>query len=148
MKMKKSIVVIAASVFITGAILTSCKSSSEKVENAQENLKEANQDLAKANEEYLADIESYRKEASDKYDANEKSIAEFEARIANEKKEAKADYKKRIAGLEQKNSDIKKRMDDYKASGKEEWEKFKLEFNHDMEELGKAFTDFNVKNVK
>ena len=35
-----------------------------------------------------------------------------------------------------------------KAESKEDWEKFKVEFNHDMEELGNAFKDLTVKNTK
>jgi len=39
-------------------------------------------------------------------------------------------------------------MDDYKQDGKENWEKFKAEFNHDMDELGKAFKDLTINNIK
>ncbi|MES2286461.1 MAG: peptidase M23 [Bacteroidota bacterium] len=144
--MKKSIFVITASAFISAAILTSCNSSAEKVENAQDKVTEATLDLEKANEEYLGDIENYRKETAAKIAANDKSIAEFNARVENEKNEAKADYKKKIAELEQKNSDIKKKMEEYKADGKEKWELFKTEFSRDMDELGKAFKDLTVKN--
>ena len=42
---------------------------------------------------------------------------------------------------------MKKKMDDYKAEGKEQWEAFKTEFSHDMDELGQAFKDLTVKNV-
>ena len=47
-----------------------------------------------------------------------------------------------------KNSDLKMKLDNYKAEGKENWKKFKIEFNRDMEELGIAFKDLTVKNVK
>ena len=43
---------------------------------------------------------------------------------------------------------LKKKLDDYKATGKEDWESFKKEFNHDMDELGKAFKNFSINNVK
>ena len=39
-------------------------------------------------------------------------------------------------------------MDEYNQEGKENWEKFKTEFSHDMDELGKAFKDLTVKNTK
>lgn len=150
--MKKSILTLAAAVLIAGAIVTSCNTPAQKVENAKDNVTEAQEVLDKANQEYLqeylADIESYRKEAAEKIAANDRSIAEFNARIENEKKEAQANYRKRIADLEQKNSDMKKKMDDYKAEGKEKWDKFKEEFSRDMEEVGKAFKDFAVKNVQ
>ena len=146
--MKKSILTIAAFACLAGGILTGCSTSAEKVENAKEDVAVANKDLNKANEEYLADLENYRKEAAAKIAANNKSIAEFNARIENKKEVAEADYKKKVAELEQKNTDIKKRLDDYKADGKTNWEAFKLEFSRDMEELGKAFKDLTVKNGK
>ena len=143
--MKTSIITLAV---ITSTLLLSCETKAGKVENAENNVIEANQDLSKANEAYLIEVEAYKKETSEKITANEKSIADFKLRIEQEKKEAKSDYKKKIAALEEKNNDMKKTMDDYKAEGKDKWESFKAEFNHDMEELGKAFSDLGKNNVK
>jgi hypothetical protein len=69
-------------------------------------------------------------------------------KIENEKIEAKAAYEIKIAELEQKNKNLKQKMDDYKVTGKTEWEQFKSEFNRDMEKLGKAFQDLVVNNVE
>ena len=146
--MKKSMLTLALSAFLVSTIITSCNTPAGKVENAEENVVAANEDLNAANEAYQKEIDSYRKEAAEKIEANNKSIAEFNARIALEKKDAQDDYKKQIATLEQKNSDMKKKMDDYKAEGKEKLEKFKTEFNRDLDELGKAFKDLTVNNVK
>lgn len=145
--MKKSILTLATSAFLAGAIFTSCNTPAEKVENAQNKVTEATVDLNKANSEYIADMENYRKETAEKIATNEKSIADFNARIENEKADIKKNYKEKIKVLEQKNSDIKKKMDDYKADGKEKWEQFKSEFSHDMDELGKAFKDFTLINI-
>ena len=146
--MKKSVLSITLGVFIISAVVIGCSSSEKKVENAQENVTEADEALRKANEAYQLDVENYRKEIADKIEANNQSITEFNIRIENEKKEAKADYKLKIAELEQKNTDMKKKMDDYKVEGKENWEVFKTEFNHDMDQLGKAFKDLTINNVK
>ena len=146
--MKKLLTVFLTTSVLSLFILTSCSTPAEKVVNAEYKVTDANKDLDKANTEYLADITSYRKETADKIAANDKSIADFNARIANEKKDAKADYKNKIDALEKKNSDMKKRMDDYKADGKDKWEIFKIEFSHDMDGLGKAFKDLTVKNAK
>ncbi len=147
--MKNSIAVIAASLTLTGFASIGCtNSASDKVATAQENVTQAKTDLDKANADYLADVENYRKESSEKIAANEKSIAEFNERISNEKAEARVAYKKKIADLEKKNTDMKKRLDDYKTDSKDDWQKFKAEFNHDMDELGNAFRDLTVKNVK
>ncbi|MDO9000018.1 MAG: hypothetical protein Q7W45_09655 [Bacteroidota bacterium] len=146
--MKKTILAIVASTFITGTILTSCSTPTEKMENAQQNVTEANKDLNKAQEEYIIDVENYRKETNAKIAANEKSISEFDVRIENEKKDAKADYKKKITELEQKNTDMKKKMDDYKLEGKEKWETFKSEFSREIEELGASINNLMDKNPK
>ncbi|MES2587329.1 MAG: hypothetical protein V4622_00030 [Bacteroidota bacterium] len=139
--MKKPLLTLAVVAGLIASI-SSCETSAKKVENAQENLEESEDKLDEANQEYVAEIEEYRKETADRIEANNKSIAEFNARIDNEKMEAKADYRKRVLELEQKNSDLKKTMDDYKAQGKENWEEFKTEFSDDMNDLGEA-----IKNV-
>jgi len=148
MKFNKEILIMAVLSVMTGAILTSCNSSAQRVENAEDNVEAANKELDDANKAYLADMENYRKETADKIAANEESIAAFKARIANEKKDARANYEKQIAELEQKNTDMKKTLDDYKAEGKEQWELFKMDFNRNMDKLGQAFKDFtnNHKN--
>jgi len=146
--MKKSILLLAAFTFITGAILTSCNTPAQKAENAQDDVIEANKEVEKVNQEYLADMKNYRKQMADKIEANDQSIAEFKASIENEKAEAKAGYTEKIAVLEKKNSDMKMKMDNYKEEGKEKWEVFKVEFNNDMDNLGKTFKDLTVKNVE
>lgn len=144
--MKNSILALVACSFIVGSSLISCNTPAEKVENAQTTVQEANKDLDVANKEYLADMKVYRQETADKIAANDKSIADFKLRVAKQKKDAKADYEKQIADLEQKNTDMRKRLDDYKVDGKEQWEKFKTEFGRDMDELGKAFKGFTEKD--
>jgi hypothetical protein len=146
--MKKTIIKTLVISFMAIAILGACNSPSKQVENAQTNVEEANKELDEANVAYLVEVDAYKKDIEQKIAANNKSITEFNARVDKDKRQAKADYKNRIAELEQKNTDMKKRLDEYKESGKDNWEKFKTEFNHDMEELGNAFRDFTVKNTK
>lgn len=54
-------------------------------------------------------------------------------------------YEKRIETLEQQNKDFRKKIEDYEKS-QTDWEIFKREFNHDMDELGKALKDLTVDN--
>ena len=146
--MKKTILAITVVTFITGAVFTSCTSSAERVDNAEQASQSADRELQDANDAYLLDIENYRMETADKIAANNRSIAAFNIRMENEKQEVKAEYREQIAELEQKNSDMEKKMDDYQADGKQNWEAFKTEFNHDMDELGKAFTNLTNTNTK
>lgn len=144
--MKKSIIISA--IFTLAIIAGACSSPTEKVEDAKTDVVEANKELDEANSEYMADMAKYKTETAEKIAANEVIIKDFNARIASQKKDAQVEYKQKVAALEQKNTDMKMKMDDYKLDGKENWEKFKTEFNHDMDELGKAFKDLTIKNVK
>ncbi len=146
--MKKIVFAFSLFTLIGSSVLIGCKSSADKVESAQEDVKEAKENLTDANNAYLTDLENYRKEEAEKIAANNASVEKFKARIIHDKTTATADYEKRITELEKKNTDMKKKLDDYKADSKESWEQFKTEFNHDMDELGVAFKDLTVKNVK
>jgi len=143
--MKKSIFVFSALALMAATTLTNCNSPARKNVEAQTEEEADKNDFPKAKEEYLTDIDSYRKNMDDKITANKRSIADLKARIKDQKREAAADYKTKINDLEQKNNDMKKRIDEYTIEGKEKWEKFKTEFDRDMDELGKSLKDLTVK---
>ncbi|HKC68354.1 MAG TPA: peptidase M23 [Bacteroidia bacterium] len=144
--MKKIVLKIVSVIFVSAMLLTGCSTPAEKVEKAQEDVNEANKKLDRAQEEYVTDIDNYRKIEDEKIDANNQNIADFKARIEHDKKEAKAEYERKIAELEQKNSDMKKKMDDYKADGKENWELFKADFNKGMDEIEQSLKDLTAKH--
>lgn len=127
-------------------MFTSCDNAAQKVVKAEENVVDAEKDLQMAEEEYLADVEQYKLLSAEKIAANDRSIAEFNARIEQEKKEVRADYKAKIKSLETKNSDMKKKMYEYRVEGKDKWELFKTEFGKDMDELGESISNFGKKD--
>lgn len=141
---------VAATLLLTVMMGTfGCQTNSEKVTPAKSEAAEIDTtNLNLTQEEYLLDVEKYKKETNTKISANEQSIKEFKARIASNKKDAKANYDKKINDLEQKNTDMKRKLDEYKIEGKEHWNSFKEEFNHDMDELGNALKDLTVNNTK
>ncbi len=148
--MKNSILFMAVTVFMAVTIFTSCQSSAKKVENAQQNVKEEKGNVVEAKQELnqaLKDsIQQFKKESAEKISDYDNSIAELKATIVKGKKETKAKYEKELAVLEQKNNDMKKKLDDYKEEGSDKWAIFKREFNHDMDELGKSLKGFTVKS--
>jgi hypothetical protein len=144
--MKKSIVQFAVSACSVAFIAIGCSSPSEKVEKAQDQVVEANNNLDTAIKNYQADINAYRIETANRIAANELAIAKFNVKIANEKKEAKADYLKKIAALEKRNADMKIKLADYKEDGDDKWKTFKAEFNKEMDDLGKSIKDLTTKD--
>ncbi len=168
--MKKSLFsLLAAALFtMTTTLLTSCDSPEKKVDNAQtkvdnaqdkvadakdkvadakDNLTEA-QKMAKAEAEKVANAaawKTYKAEAEVKIKANDARIAELKAGMKKSGKAVTAMYKENVAILEKKNTAMKNRISDYDKS-QSNWESFKTEFNHDMDELGTALKDFTVNN--
>jgi septal ring factor EnvC (AmiA/AmiB activator) len=141
----KTIYPLIAAGITAGVILNSCQSSSEK---AQENVTEARKDLTQAQQEYEEAIEKFREETAAKISDNEHSISEIKTKIANEKKDAQEVYNAKINDLELKNRELQKRLDDYHPDRKDQWDSFKREFNHDLDELGTSLKDFTIDNTK
>lgn len=143
--MKKSIVALAISTLIGGSMLTSCQSSALKVENAQENVQDAADDLVDAKEELneaLNDsIQLFKKIAAKKIQLHEKSLADFKARIKKDKLANRTQYEQRLVELEQKNTDLKKTLDEYKAESRENWMTFKLKITNDINAVGETIKE-------
>ena len=153
--MKKIILtLVVATAFLTGAILTGCQSPAQKEASARDNLKEAKQDLkdvqkdANAEAQKLANAkewETFKSDAEITIRNNEIRIADLRVKLNKQGTMLDPMYEKKIETLEQQNRDLKKRIEDYEKS-QSDWETFKREFNHDMDELGKALKDITVDN--
>lgn len=141
----KSVIRLFTGVCIA-AIFFACSSSTERIENAKDKIADGQEDLQLAIADSVADYNKFRDETDIRIRENEKSIAEYRLRISKEKAEARADYEKRITILETRNSDMRRRMDEFKQDGRRNWQEFKTEFNKDMDELGTSLKDIFRKN--
>lgn len=145
--MKKLTFTLILSSLIISNIFTSCTNAAKNAEDSKEAVVKAADDLNKAKQAYLIDVENYRKEIAAKIEDNKIVINNFKVRMKGEKEDVKAVYEKQIALLEQRNDAMNQKLANYQVNEKEDWEKFKIEFNHDMEDLGKAFKNLTIKNV-
>lgn len=144
--MKISVITTTTAFLMVGMFLSNCSGPTEKVKNAEEKAAKANEELVRENAAYHMEMEEYKKTTAEQIAANEKSLEEFNTRIAKQKGEAKAEYIKEIEELNRKNSDMKKKIAEFKTDNKTNWETFKIEFSRDMDELGTAFKNFTVKD--
>lgn len=145
--MKNRLSALAAIAIVSGAMLTGCNMQDKKVETSKDMIQDAKEDVAEANMAMASAIEQFKEESAKLIAANEKSIAEFKRKSAEEKVADRAMLEEKVAELEQKNVALKEKLADYKNDGTKKWDAFKEEFNHDMKELGKAFSDLTVKNT-
>src|ERR1700741_2038982 len=133
--MKKTILILAVSLLIH-RITTASNSikTNEKVIPVKSTLYRMQNDS-------LEDYKKYKKETEKKILENEKKIADLKIKKLDGTKEENERYTKKVAALEEKNRELKKRINDYPNSKNAKWDSFKREFNHDMDELGKALKD-------
>lgn len=87
----------------------------------------------------------FKADAEAKIEANEKRIAELKAKMNNSGKLLNKMRAERIEALEQRNRDLRLKISTYETN-KTDWQKFKEEFNHDVEELGKAIGEIFTDN--
>ena len=130
--MKKSIGLLAASLLLSGAVFTSCKSNAEKVEDAQEdvvdakeNEMDAQQDLNEAKYENASDYEQFKAATKLVIAENETRIAEFKVKLKAETAENKAKWESKVDALEKRNKQLENDIDDFKDGAKEDWNAFK-----------------------
>ncbi|WP_395050221.1 peptidase M23 [Flavobacterium sp.] len=154
--MKKSISTLAFLIFIAGTLMISCKSSTkeetesqEKVQDARENVQDAKDSLVVAKKAATAEEwKAFKNETDSVINDNKARIAELKLKMKKTDESIDAKYQKNIDILEQKNKDLKVKMDTYKNDANSDWQSFKREFNHDMDEIGQAFKDLTVDNKK
>lgn len=153
--MKKTLFTLAVTTFIAGAIFTGCVSPSQKLENAEENVIDAKKavldaqsDLNQARQDSITEYQQFKIESENRITANEISIEELQVKIVSANDENRALYVTKLAELQKRNYELKIKLDEYKVDETNKWQTFKSEFKHDMDELGKAFSDFTVSNTK
>lgn len=153
--MKKIFYSLAVTMLLAaGSVITSCNSPSNKANKSEEKVQEAQRDL----EETKADAELQQQKAAtaEEWEAfkseSEIKIKENETRIENLKEKMMKPgvgldslRQKRINTLVDNNNKLKAKIKTYE-SNQSDWESFKQEFNHDMDELGKAFKDLTIDN--
>ncbi len=150
--MKKTMFTLLLAIAMTGILIQVVNLRIIKLIGTRDNVQDAEEQVVVANQELIQalndSIQLFKKESGEIIFSYEKSIAELKAKLENEKEENKIILEKNLAMLEQKSADLKMKLEKYKEEGRDNWDSFKNEFNHDMEELGKAFEDLTVNNVK
>ncbi len=139
--MKQQIIKIAFTSVIALTSITAFSQENKQAANARKDLREAKLDSAD-------DYNRFKKEAEATIKENEKKISELKAKKSEANKEEKEKYNKKVQALEQKNKNLKIKIEGASKTTTEMWASFKREFNHDIDEIGKAIRDIAKDNTK
>jgi len=133
--MKNKLFTLAVIGCMAGICLAGCaKTSEQKVEGAKQELKDAKAD-------YLAEWQNFKTESEEQIKANEDRIDAFKSKMEKADTKTKVKYNKAVAELEQRNRDLKRKLEEYKDEGESKWREFKTNFSHDMDAVGKTMKD-------
>jgi predicted nucleic acid-binding Zn-ribbon protein len=155
--MKKIILIFSTiTALLASSLFVGCESAAKKSSDANETLKDAKTDLNTAEKDAAAAAQKasdaaewkmFRAESENKISSNETMIGQLKENKKSSGKTLDAVYNRTIEELEQKNIDLKARMEAY-DKGQTDWQAFKSEFNRDMDALGKAITDLGKNSKK
>jgi hypothetical protein len=138
--MKNKIFTLAVIGCMAGIFFAGCeKTPEQKVEGANQALKDAKAD-------YRAEWQKYKTASEEQIKANEDRIDAFKAKMEKAARKTKVKYHKAVAELEQKNRDLKRKLEEYKDEGESKWQEFKTSFSHDMDGVGNTMKDLFKDN--
>lgn len=124
-------------------VLSGCDSSSEEIEEAESSVVEANQEFETAISELEAELQEFRADNQRQIEEYGQTINEIGQKIGNESdSEVKERLETKLDELEETHKELKREMDNYQASGKDDWKVFKDSFSDRMDDLGNSLKNF------
>lgn len=141
--MKHSLSILASVTLMAGLIFLGCESPSDEMQDAETSVIEADRDLEMAKSEVEAELKMYRAENDERIMEYNRTINEIKQKINNESDmEAKVKLEEKLAEYEATHLDLEREIDNYKASGRDNWDNFKDSFSSRMDDLGNSLDDF------
>lgn len=141
--MKYSIGILTTITLITAFVLSACDNRPNKVEKAEASVIEAERDLEIAKSEVEAELRLYRAENEELIKEYNRTIYDIKQKIENESDlEVREKLQSKLDKLEKSHRALKREMDNYQVSGKENWDEFKESFSDRMDELGNSLEAF------
>lgn len=147
--MKRIAYLFSVLTLFSGLLLSSCATTTDDDTTDNDNrdtvvIEQNNNDVTvrlATTEEWAA----FKTDAEQRIEANEKRIEELKVKLKKPGKLLDKMYEDRIAKLRERNRELRAKIAGYETT-QTDWEKFKSEFNHDMNELGKAIDDIFTDN--
>jgi len=139
--MKNKYFILAGSLLIAGLFFTGC----DNRDNAKDDVEKANQDMIDAQIQFEKEWQQFKSDAELKINTNQQKIDDFKAAMKTTSAKFKAKYENEVLTLEQKNIELKKKLNEFKYERKENWEDFKKAFNSDMDSIVTTLNDIFSK---
>jgi len=141
----KTLIIFVALAIMSVTTLASCSGSARNLRNAKKNITISHNATSLIDEACLNDITIFRQEIVVQFAKNDSFMQMHKEELREEYKETNPYYKNEIAKLEEKQLDLKIRLDNYVTNGSENWSIFKAQFTTEMFELNNSYEELRVK---
>lgn len=137
---------------IIGLFMTSCNNSptakEEDVKEATQDLIDAEADLNKAEYDSISDFNTFKESIQLKLVENQNVIDDLKLKITSKGKVERDIDEVEINKLEKRNTELKLKIENYEQGPAQKWELFKVDFNNEMDNLGKSISEMADRNKK
>lgn len=145
-------ITLAVTMVIGGLIFSGCHTETRKINYSIANGAESTQDLKNGLEEVSEELKNalnvqdwliFKKVSEFKIRDNDIRIAELKVKMQRRGMKPDPIYRKKLNGLENVNLEMKKKLRVY-SENQYEWNSYKNEFKHDLDQLGQTLTDLTI----
>ena len=141
--MKYSIGILTTVTLFAAFVVLGCDSSSNEMERAETSVIEAERDYEIAKTEVEADLRKFKVEKESRIAENEQNIEEIKLEINNESNsELRSNHQQRLDRHVATNRQLKRELDNYNVSDRNNWNNFKNNFETRMDDLGDSLNNF------
>lgn len=133
--MKKEMLKVVATVLFSITGLTVLGQENSKAKTARKEIKQGNKDLKEAKRDSISEFEEFKKDSEKRIIENQTKIVELKIKKHQKSDELQMDYDNKVLALEVKNKELQNRIDGCAYKDPTLWEKFKIQFSNDMDEL-------------
>ena len=124
------------------------KAKEEVLIDAKKEVETAKEDLEEATSDSIVEFNKYKSSIQRKLAENEKVISDLKASIKEKDRKTQTLYFKQLENLQLRNAELKLKIETYKQGPTQKWELFKLDFNNELDKLGKSISSTANNNLK
>lgn len=124
------------------------KAKEENLNDARDKVEEAKVELSKSTLDSISEINKYKRSIKIKLVENEKVITNLKAKNISKDESTKKIYIKQLDRLIMKNEELRHKIEDYQEAPEQKWELFKVDFNKEIDDLGKSISNMSERNMK
>lgn len=139
---KKSNLLFFVLVIASLSIFMACENSSQKMERTENQVMKSDRDVAMPEYELLAEVRIFRFETANEIKTNFRKIAAIQDTINTRNDSLRKNHEAKLKVLDNTNRQIKRKIDNFTASGRDEWTMFKDEFSDSMDGLANSLDNF------